>query len=181
MIVVTVGRRGKVRARYSAELPLDAADAWRTLADFRRIVCLDAFHVSVDLHGRELRAGVKFDLPHRALGRLFERRGRILLWEEGRGYTFSDLSAPDPQRVFPHVFALTVEASEHSSRQATTATTSQLRLEVRGRWIARWLPRSVTRAWIGWNVWSMGTAIANAVLAEELARTISRPRCTRTP
>lgn len=159
---VGLDRRGRVRAAYGADLPLSRRRAWRTLADFERIVCLDLFHRSVDLGGRPPAPGVDFDLPHRAV--LFElpRRGRILRWDEGAGYAFSDLRESG-RGFFPHVFVLALEDGPSS-----TCARCRLRLEIRGLWTTAWIPRWAGRAWIGWHLQAMGARIRHAILADTL-------------
>ncbi|MDX1502240.1 MAG: hypothetical protein R3325_07740 [Thermoanaerobaculia bacterium] len=151
-----------MRANWRAHLPLPRSAAWRTLCHFERIVCLDHFHRSADLDGRPPAAGLEFDLPHRIGPWTIARRGRILLWREGRSYVFSDLARGRRRRAFPHVF---VVALDDASRPAGGC---RLRLEVRGRWTTNWLPGELTRAWIGWNLAAMGQRIRNAILADAL-------------
>lgn len=156
-----------VRARYASELPVTRQQAWRTLRQFERVVCQDHFHREVRLHGPRPAAGVGFDLPHGLLGLRVARRGRILSWQEGRGYAFSDLSAADPQRVFPHVFLLRLGDDGRG--------TCGLVLEIRGRWTATALPRPLVDAWLRWNTWSMGVAVTRIVLSDAVRRAPGKP------
>jgi hypothetical protein len=79
-------------------------------------------------------------LEHAAFGFTSIRFGRLLRWDEGRGYAFSDLSARGPGRGFPHVFFVTVEPGEGAR--------TWLRVRVRGRWTARWLPAVLRQWWL---------------------------------
>ena len=151
-----------VRTRFATGLPTTRRQAWRTLRQFERVVCQDHFHQEVRLHGPRPAAGVTFDLPHALLGLRVERRGRILTWAEGRGYDFSDLSATDSQRVFPHVFKLRLEPAAAGDDPGTC----RLTLEIRGRWTAGYLPAWLVDAWLRWNSWSMGVAVTRIVLAD---------------
>jgi hypothetical protein len=122
------------------DVPRPCGDVWRTVADLPRFLCIDPFHARVRVLGPRLEAGTALVLEHRAFGFTFLRFGRLLRWDEGRGYAFSDLSARGPGRGFPHAFFVTVEPGEGAR--------TRLRVRVRGRWTARWLPPALGQWWL---------------------------------
>lgn len=89
MIRVAVGRRGRVDCFARAELPVSQSRAWGQLRDFRRFAAMDYFHTCVRMAGGAPRAGAAVELPHRFGPFALTRVGRILSWDEGRGYSFS--------------------------------------------------------------------------------------------
>lgn len=143
------GLRGRGRAiQVNVELDLrcSAEDLWRRVSDLPQFLTIDPFHESVVLMRDAPAAGVDLVLWHNAFGRRFARFGRILRWQEGAGYTFSDLSARGPKRGFPHVFCIRVQPAEAGSRHA-----SRLTIAVRGKWTSRFVPVAIGRWWI-WMV-----------------------------
>ena len=71
-----------------------------------------------------------------------DRIGRVLKWQEGRGYVVSDLSSRGMRVGFPHVCSIDVAPlGEHTSR---------LTIGARGRWTATWWPRPLVRLWLWW-------------------------------
>jgi hypothetical protein len=129
-----------VDLRIDLDVPRPCDEVWRIVADLPSFLCIDPFHARVHVLGPRLEAGASLVLEHRAFGFTFPRFGRLLRWDEGRGYAFSDLSARGPGRGFPHCFFVTVEPGE--------AARTWLRVRVRGRWTARWLPPGFGRWWL---------------------------------
>jgi hypothetical protein len=127
--------------RLVLDVPRPAAEVWREISDLPRFLCIDPFHVRVVLYGPAPAAGVRMGLEHRAFGVALWRRGRLLRWEEGRGYAFSDLSLRGPERGFPHVFFLRIEEAEEGSA-------SRVAIDVRGKWTATWLPVTLGQWWL---------------------------------
>ena len=161
MIRVGVDRHWRVRLCAELDLPIGADAAWRSIRDFRRFACLDIFHRRVDLDGPCPRAGQSFRLEHGLAGLSLTRVGRIVHWHEGRSYAFGDLSRRDPRKGFPHVYiyALTPLGSDRC----------RFRLEVRGRWTARFLGRPLVRLWLAVILLKTAASIHNELLRDALA------------
>ena len=132
------------------------------MRDFRRFACIDIFHRAVRMDGREPRAGAEFVLEHGLAGFNVSRVGRILSWDDGRSYVFSDLSRRGPRAGFPHVY--TYELIPGS------VTSCRFRLGVRGLWTARLLPRFVVRSWLTWILLKIRSSAYNAFLQDGLRR-----------
>jgi hypothetical protein len=131
-----------VRAWIEVLLPLPPERAWGLVGDFARFAAVDPFHRRVQVRGGVPHRGAKLLLEHAAFGFAFFRRGRLLRWRENQALAFSDLSARGPRAGFPHVFSVTLEPLGEGS--------TLLRVEVRGKWTARWIPRPLARAWVFW-------------------------------
>jgi hypothetical protein len=95
------------------------------------------------------------------------RVGRILTWEEGRGYSFSDLSRARPRRAFPHAYEYALHPLEGDR--------CCLEISIRGRWTMRLLPRPLVRLWLAW----VFSHIVRSIENELLAATISPPQAPR--
>jgi hypothetical protein len=129
-----------VDLRIDLDVPRPCGEVWGIVADLPTFLCVDPFHVHVGILGPRIEPGAALVLEHRAFGLTFLRFGRLLRWDEGRGYAFSDLSARGPGRGFPHAFFVTVEPGEGAR--------TWLRVRVRGRWTARWVPLRLARWWL---------------------------------
>lgn len=140
MIEVQLTQAWRVDCRASIPLPISSRAAWGQMRDFRRFVSCDPFHTRVD-PDRESSGANAFTLWHGWQLLRFPRRGRILKWAEGSGYTFSDLSRRHPRKGFPHIYEYRLIP--------TSSVTSLLQVTVRGRWTATWLPRWLIRVWLG--------------------------------
>ena len=140
---------------------------WKQISDLPRFLTIDPFHDQVTLMRDEPAKGVDLVLSHNAFGRRFLRFGRIIAWQEGVGYTFSDLSSRGPRAGFPHVFMVRIEplanellANEppglprrpsplpHKVGLRDKPGGSQLTIRVRGRWTSRIIPVWLGRQWI---------------------------------
>ncbi len=141
MIHVELTGRRMVNARMAIELPMSATSLWGQMRDIERFATFDTFHHRVRVE-RPVRAGARVAIEHRMLGLRLWRFGRILKWDEGRGYCFSDLSSRSGYAAFPHVYSYQAAAAGPSA--------SRLILTVRGRWTADWLPRPLVVAWLRW-------------------------------
>jgi len=122
------------------DVPRPCNEVWEIVADLPSFLCIDPFHARVRVLGPRLDAGASLVLEHRVFGLTFLRFGRLLQWDEGRGYAFSDLSARGPGRGFPHAFFVTVGPGEGGR--------TRLRVRVRGRWTAHWLPLGLGQWWL---------------------------------
>lgn len=137
-----VSESGRVDVGTDIDVPLTAGTVWGQMRDFARFTTLDPFHARMRIGGGRPQAGSSLVIEHRFAGVGVDRIGRILRWREGVGYAFSDLSKRSTQVGFPHVYVYAVSA--------TGPGTSTVRVTVRGRWTARWLPRAVIRLWLRW-------------------------------
>ena len=157
MIRVAVAKRWRVDCFARVELPMSAARAWGQLRDFRRFAAQDFFHAGVRIVGDVPRAGAALEIPHRFGPFRVTRVGRILTWEEGRGYSFGDLSRTRPRRAFPHAYRYELHPldAEHCC----------LEISIRGRWTMRLLPRPVVRLWLAWVFSHIARSVENEMLA----------------
>ena len=160
MLRITVDKRGRVDLRAESELPMSAENAWRWLRDFRRFACQDLFHRAVELDREEPQTGAAFRLKHQFAGIRIWRVGRILFWNEGRSYGFSDLSQRGPRVGFPHVY--THELLPIGDDRCC------LRLSVRGLWTATFIPRPLVRLWLAAVMLKTRSSMRNALLLSEL-------------
>jgi hypothetical protein len=143
---VIIDRDWRVAASRELVLPLSAAAAWGQMRDFARFIAIDPLHTRVrvgpPVPGRVGPAGRPLVIPHRFLGLGPDRVGRVLRWEEGRGFAFSDLSRRGPRAGFPHICAYALRA-DGPGRCCLTVS-------ARGVWTARWIPRWAAACWIWW-------------------------------
>ena len=153
---VRVSRRGAVDCRRTLELPLSAISVWGQIRDFQRYARHDFFHAEMTITGGTPRAGAKLTLCHRYAGLRAERVGRILIWREGDGYSFSDLSLRGPRSGFPHVFSYRVEAAGEQA--------CRLHIRVSGLWTSRYVPRWIARLWLGWIFAHIVRTVRNELL-----------------
>jgi hypothetical protein len=137
------GPGSAVDLRIELDVPQPCAAVWAVVGDFPRFVCIDPFHQRVVVLGPRLEPGVALILEHCAFGLRFRRFGRLLRWDEGHGYAFSDLSARGPGHGFPHAFFVSVEPTGSAVGAGTRLT-----VRVRGRWTARFLPLWAGRWWL---------------------------------
>jgi len=138
---VSISRRGVVCCRAFLDVPLSAGIVWGQLRDFQRFARQDPFHATINVEGDLPRAGAHLSLAHRYAGLSIPRTGRILVWREEVGYSFSDLSMRGPRHGFPHTFSYRLEPRENACR---------LKIEVRGLWTSRWIPHWLARLWLWW-------------------------------
>ena len=137
-----VGRTA-VDLRIEMFLDRPADEVWSEMADFAKFACIDPFHERMIVQAAEVHPGVDLVLVHRIFGFRFLRFGRLLKWQEGRGYAFSDLSRRCPTRGFPHVFFFSVEPVGDGRSDACRLTVT-----VRGKWTALGVPRRVGMWWL---------------------------------
>lgn len=148
---VRIGRDWHVHAEEVIEVPLSAGAVWGQMRDVCRFLSLDPLHAEVLLsvpraghHGVRTPKGFGLVLKHRFLGLGVDRVGRVLKWDEGRGFAVSDLSRRGVRRGFPHVCAYRVEPLDGGR--------SRLHVSAIGRWTATWMPRWLVRGWMLWVV-----------------------------
>lgn len=132
-----------VKLAMEFEVPVSKDRLWEFVADLRTFLTTDPYHRRVIAMRKPIVPGTHLAIEHGLLGVTFYRFGRLLSWQEGRGYSFSDLSARGGRRGFPHVFEVIVEPDRQSPRDS-----SKLRIEVKGRWTARMVPAVLRQWWL---------------------------------
>jgi hypothetical protein len=137
---ITIHPSGRAVCKATIQLPLAVTAAWGQLRDFPSSACHDPFHCDVRILEGVPRAGAKILLGHRHFFFRTSRVGRILRWDEGTGFAFSDLNRTDPRRAFPHVLSYELEPADAGCL---------LRVRVTGRWTAP-VPRWAGRLWLRW-------------------------------
>ena len=155
MTCVMVTDRGRVECRAVMELPVGAGVAWGQLRDFRLFAAQDFFHAAVRVGPGGVRRGAALEIDHRFGPFRVTRVGRILQWEEGVGYGFSDLSRAGPRRGFPHVYRY---------RLWPAGTRSVVEVTVTGLWTLRGVPRWVVRLWLRWVFSHVVSSVRNTLL-----------------
>jgi hypothetical protein len=160
MTRVALQRTGRVECFARIELPLAIGRAWGQLRDFRTFAAQDFFHADVRVDGNGPRAGASIEIPHRFGPFRVTRVGRILRWEEGRGYSFSDLSRRGPRAAFPHVYRYALRATDVGG--------CALEISIRGRWTLRAVPRWVVRLWLLWVFSHIVRSVQNQLLGATL-------------
>jgi len=152
---ITIDHQWRVRAAHTIDLPMPANAVWGQMRDVSRFVTRDPLHRAVRIKNQPCNdyfpVGTELVLEHRLLGIGPDRRSRVLRWREGRGYVISDLSMRGPREAFPHVCMYEVIARDQQR--------SQIRLGVRGRWTATWVPRAFVRLWLWWVLAATGAHI----------------------
>ena len=133
-----------VDVRLELDLWRGAEEVWREVSDLKRFLTVDPFHEQVTLMRPEPAAGVHLVLRHNVFGFRFLRFGKILQWDEGRRYAFSDLSSRGKQHGFPHLFFVDVEPVGPQQTRLT--------VRVRGKWTTWLVPMCLVRLWLTWVV-----------------------------
>lgn len=140
---VRVSEDWRVHAEDVIELALPARTVWGQMRDLRRFLTLDPLHAEVVVEGgAAVGAGAGLTIRHRFLGLGVDRVGRVLRWNDGRGYSVSDLSRRGVGVGFPHVCSYDLEE--------VGAERCVLRVSATGRWTARWMPVWMVRLWMWW-------------------------------
>ncbi|MCI0651359.1 MAG: SRPBCC family protein [Planctomycetes bacterium] len=155
MIRVAIDRSRRVRMVAAVDTALPVEEAWERISDFAWTVTRDLIHAAVEWIDPGPAAGARFVLVHRVGFVTIRRRGRILRWQPGRGFAFSDLSARGPQAGFPHAIEYRVlPAGERRSR---------IEIHVRGRWTLRAIPLVLARTWCAAILGGMSGRLAGAL------------------
>lgn len=161
MIQICVDRHYRVNCRLELAVPISHSACWGQMRDVASFATMDPFHARVHLRTPAPQTGCRLVIEHRLGWLRLDRMGRILWYRERRGYAFSDLSGRGPTKGFPHVYVYEV--------RSVAPGESSLRVTVRGRWTARWLPRWAVRIWLRWVMAQIGTRIEHAMLMYRLA------------
>jgi hypothetical protein len=145
--VVCEPPRGRsVSLLLSLDFARPAEEMWAAIADLPRFLTIDPFHDRVTLQQLPPARGVDVVLWHNAFGLRFRRFGRIIAWNEGRGYTFSDLSGRDKRAGFPHVFVVAIAPATSQMGEPR----STLTIRIRGRWTSPLVPPALGHWWLLW-------------------------------
>ena len=144
MINTRIDRCGLVVADARLDLLLPAHRVAAEMLHLRSFITHDLFHAGVRAEQSnsfgEPAVRSKLTIEHRVLGLKINRTGHLLWRDAERGFGFTDLSARNPSRGFPH--------SCHYHLRKTSAQTCSITLSVRGRWTARAVPRPLARLYI---------------------------------
>ena len=156
-LAITLTPRGRVLCRATVDVPASADAAWGQLRDFRRFAAQDFFHAAVRVGAGGVRRGASLEIDHRFGPFAVTRVGRILQWQEGRGYSFSDLSRRHPLAAFPHVYRYRLLPAGPS--------VCVLEVTVAGRWTTPLWPRWAARLWLTWVFTHIAASVSNTLLA----------------
>ena len=161
-VKITLKPSGAVECRGSIDVPLTPVSVWGQLRDFPRFAAQDPFHYNPRVVDGFPRPGARIELSHRFFGVAVRRAGRILVWRENLGYSYSDLSRRGARRGFPHVLSYRVES--------LAADSTRLHITVRGRWTATHVPRFLTRLYLRWVFTQILQRVGNELLVYQLWR-----------
>jgi hypothetical protein len=156
MITVAVTAAGRVRCRAVFELPVPASIAWGQLRDFRLFAAQDFFHAAVRVDPGGVRRGARLEIDHRFGPFAVTRVGRIVQWDEGHGYAFSDLAYPDFRTAFPHLYRYRLRPA--------AASRCVIEITITGRWTARAVPRWLVMLWLRWVFSHIARSVHNTLL-----------------
>jgi hypothetical protein len=169
-MIVRISAGGAVRCWAALDLPLSATAAWGQLRDFHRYARQDMFHAELEIEGKLPRPGAKLAITHRYAGFRVQRNGRILIWREGVGYSFSDLSRRGGRSGFPHVLSYRIAKCDER--------TWRLEIEVRGKWTASRIPKWMARVWLWWVFGQIVRNVDNELLRFRVWRRKRRAKYT---
>ena len=162
--MISLQPNGQVRMRKDIRFPVSIEQAWQTVSKVESFACLDFFHREIRHLDRRDHPLGRVLIDHRFLGVRVTRKGRVFGWREGSGYGFTDLSCRDKRRGFPHVyiFRLRREGNDRCS----------LRIEIKGRWTAGWMPRSLVALWLQ-LIFTKIAVSASRIILTDAVRTVS--------
>jgi len=125
----------KVDISLSIHVPLNRKRLWNIISNLEQFLIVDPLHKCVRIENEQ-----KIILEHEVLGYRFLRFGKILYWDEGYGYAFSDISSRGSNKGFPHVFYINITSENEE--------TSKLNIRVRGKWTDKWIPKFLRNLWL---------------------------------
>ena len=147
---------GLVLIESSFDVPLPPSWVWNEMRDLAHFATADPFHGEIEIDGGVPRQGASIRVHHSYAGVRIVRVGRILIWRPGECFAFSDLSARDPRRAFPHIFRFTMQRLDAASTRVTIA--------VHGKWTLHRLPLTIRRLWLWWVMRMTTDAARNHLL-----------------
>lgn len=147
MTQVQLSPRWAVDARTSVQLDASVDEVWAVMQRFDRFIAADPYHTrATDTQGHRLDTlpprGTAMHIGHGIGFTWFDRVGTLVRVVPDKAIAFTDRSKRGPNLGFPHLY--------HYTLTPLNEQTCELALAVRGRWSARWMPRSVVRAWLVW-------------------------------
>ena len=155
---ISINPNWVVRCSAEVELALPATSVWGQLRDFQLYARQEFFHGQIQIEGGLPRCGAQLRMSHRYAGVRVRRHGRLLIWREGAGFSFSDLSLAGPRRGFPHVLTFRLEPlGEQGCR---------LHVRTNGLWTAR----LGARLWLWWVFSHIVRSVRNELLMYQLWR-----------
>ena len=136
---IIIRRNNSIDAEHDIILPRSASYIWGQMRDWKWFMTRDPLHYQIDITNWGRR---EMMIDHRFLGISIKRRARLLRWNEGSGFAFSDLSKRGNDCGFPHVCEYTLHPiDDHSCR---------LTIAARGKWTANWVPLFARKLWLTW-------------------------------
>lgn len=166
MTRVRLSSRWAVEADTCVRIEAGEASVWAVMRRFSQFIAADPYHTRVtDEAGARLdelpARGTALRIGHGIGFTWFDRVGTLVRVVPGRGFAFTDLSRRGRAVGFAHVYAYTLKPVEEHA--------CELRLMVRGRWSARWLPRWAVKMWLWWVMAQAGW-LMKAHVAYEVGR-----------
>ena len=161
MTFVRLSCRWGVHAETSATIDASADEVWAVMQHFNRFIAADPYHTRItDAQGKRLNTlpprGTALRIGHSIGFTWFDRLGTLIRLKPGQSFAFTDLSPRGANAGFPHVYKYQLTPISEAA--------CELKLTVRGKWSARWLPRPVVKAWLWWVMaqagWSLRTHTA---------------------
>jgi len=147
MTRIRLSPRWAVHAETSVRLNASTDEAWAVMQRFNAFIAADPYHTRMtDAEGNRLDTlpprGTALRIGHGIGFTWFERVGTLIRVKPGEAFAFTDLSARGRNTGFPHLYRYTLTPIDDRA--------CELKLTVRGRWSARWMPRAIVLAWLGW-------------------------------
>lgn len=164
MTIVKLSKRWAAHAETSVALDASAAQVWQVMQRFSRFIAADPYHTRVtNTKNNRLDAlpprGTALRIGHGIGFTWFNRVGTLIRVVPQHSLAFTDLSQRGRTAGFPHVYKYQLEPINENA--------CQLKLVVRGRWSARWLPRLIVYAWLWWVMaqahWSLRIHIPHEI------------------
>ena len=158
MIFVDIDNRRRVRLLLEVHANAPRSRVWAAMSNVEKFAACDPFHTRVCSADKSpIAAGSSIKIVHGFFGVGLTRVGRVLRWEEGVAYTFSDLSARGSTLGFPHIYGYRLRDRAEGG--------CTLSVSVRGKWTARVLPNWCVAAWLTIVMWLIA-----ALLRREVSR-----------
>lgn len=160
MTTLKLSTRWAVHAQTSVALDASSAQVWQVMQRFSRFIAADPYHTRMThAQGKRLDVlpprGTALRIGHGIGFTWFYRVGTLIRAVPQQSLAFTDLSQRGRAVGFPHVYQYQLKPINEN--------TCQLKLVVRGRWSARWLPRPIVYAWLWWVMaqahWSLSMHI----------------------
>ena len=164
MTSIKLSTRWAVNAETSVVLDANTTEVWQVMELFSQFIAADPYHTNVtDAQGNCLHAipprGTALRIGHGIGFTWFNRVGTLIRVVPQHSLAFTDLSPRGRAVGFPHVYRY--QLTPINDRDCV------LKLVVRGKWSARWLPRPLIKLWLWWVMtqanWSLRLHTAHEV------------------